>query len=123
MKMYPSRSTTTHTTKPPRYTKITKENPEKVRTFLSFQMFGEYSKQVGQFARMEGLTEGSGKKDRTLRKELGGYPGKLRLFLGFVWRNTVCRVGEDWVFLTLLAIIMAFTAFIIDRGINIANQG
>lgn len=88
-------------------------------------MFGEYSKQVGEFARMEGLTqEDSGKKkDEPLRKQLDGYPGKLRLFLGFIWRNTVCRVGEDWVFLTLLAIIMAFTGFIIDRGINICNQG
>lgn len=88
-------------------------------------MFGEYSKQVGEFARMEGLTQEGGekRKDKALRKELGGYPGKVRLFLGFIWRNTVCRVGEDWVFLTLLAIIMAFTGFIIDRGINICNQG
>lgn len=89
-------------------------------------MFGEYSKEVGEFARMEGLTlEGGEKhvKDRALRKELGGYPGKLRLFLGFIWRNTVCRIGEDWVFLTLLAIIMAITAFIIDQAINLCNQG
>lgn len=88
-------------------------------------MFGEYSKQVGEFARMEGLTLESDKmkKDKQLRQQLGGYPGKIPLFLGFIWRNTVCRVGEDWVFLTLLAIIMAFTGFIIDRGINICNQG
>lgn len=88
-------------------------------------MFGEYSKQVGEFARKEGLTQEDGgrKKDKPLRKQLGGYPGKLRLFLGFVWRNTVCRVGEDWVFLTILAITMAFTGFIIDRGINVCNQG
>lgn len=43
--------------------------------------------------------------------------------LGFLWRNTVCRIGEDWVFLTILAIIMGFTGFTIDRGINLANQG
>lgn len=43
--------------------------------------------------------------------------------LGFLWRNTVCRVGEDWVFLTILAIVMGITGFAIDTGINLANQG
>lgn len=105
-------------------------------------MFGEYVRHVGELARMEGLTQEVDEvkhDDKNLKKQLKAYQGefsawlvvvvkfriagKTQKILGFLWRNTVCRIGEDWVFLTILAIVMGFTGFTIDRGINLANQG
>lgn len=45
------------------------------------------------------------------------------LFTGYIWRNTFARLGEDWVFLALLGIIMAVLSFIMDRGISMCNNG
>jgi len=35
----------------------------------------------------------------------------------------VARLGEDWVFLALLGIIMALLSFIMDKGISICTNG
>lgn len=97
-----------------------------------FQMYGRYTKDLGEYAKEEArkvkaLERKRKKEDRLRNKELQKYRGKcaskLIAAFSFVWRHTFARLGEDWVFLALLGIIMAFISFLMDRGISICNQG
>lgn len=38
-----------------------------------------------------------------------------------VWKHTFAKIGEDWVFLAVLGVIMAIVSFIMDYGISICN--
>lgn len=92
---------------------------------VCFQMYGRYSRQLGEFARLESLKNAEKKRkkeDKQRRKELRGYQGKIAKTVGFLWKHTFARLGEDWVFLALLGIIMACLSFLIDRGIGICNS-
>ena len=40
----------------------------------------------------------------------------------FIWKHTFARIGEDWVFLALLGMIMALVSFAMDYSISICNQ-
>jgi chloride channel 2 len=95
-------------------------------------MYGRYTKELGEYAKEEArkvkaLERKRKKEDRLRNKELQKYRGKcaskLIAAFSFVWRHTFARLGEDWVFLALLGIIMAFISFLMDRGISICNQG
>ena len=39
-----------------------------------------------------------------------------------VWKHTFAKIGEDWVFLALLGIIMAIISFAMDYGISKCNM-
>lgn len=43
--------------------------------------------------------------------------------LSWVWRNSFARLGEDWVYLALLGIIMALLSFSMDKGIAMCTNG
>lgn len=89
-------------------------------------MYGRYSRQLGEFARLESLKQAEKlrlKQEKARKKELKGYQGKLAKTISFLWKHTFARLGEDWVFLALLGIIMAILGFIMDRGIGICNLG
>lgn len=95
-------------------------------------MYGRYTKDLGEYAKEEArkvkaLERKRKKEDRLRNKELQKYRGKCAskviAAFSFVWRHTFARLGEDWVFLALLGIIMAFISFLMDRGISICNQG
>ena len=47
---------------------------------------------------------------------------RLAAVVTFLWRQTFARVGEDWVFLALLGMIMAIVSFAMDYSISICNQ-
>lgn len=47
----------------------------------------------------------------------------MKRVAGYVWRHTFARLGEDWVLLALLGIIMAVINFAMDRGIAVCNNG
>lgn len=47
----------------------------------------------------------------------------MKRVAGYVWRHTFARLGEDWIFLALLGIIMAVLNFAMDRGIAVCNNG
>lgn len=49
--------------------------------------------------------------------------GKLAKAISFLWKNSFAKLGEDWVFLALLGIIMALLSFIMDRGISVCDNG
>ena len=40
----------------------------------------------------------------------------------FLWRHTFARIGEDWVFLALLGIIMALVSFAMDYTISLCGH-
>jgi chloride channel 2 len=106
-------------------------------------MYGRYSRQLGEFAKLEGLRQAEKrrlKEEKARKKELRGYqgtplfnssqqlslttsslPGKLSKAVSFLWKHTFARLGEDWVFLALLGVIMAILSFIMDRGISLCN--
>lgn len=92
-------------------------------------MYGRYSRQLGEYARDEAS------KLRTKRRTSvdiheGILPGErvqrerstLALVLLAVWHHTFARLGEDWVFLAMLGVIMAVLSFAMDRGISVCNN-
>lgn len=88
-------------------------------------MYGRYSRQLGEFAKLEALKAQEKrrlKEEKARKRELRGYQGKLAKSISFLWRHTFARLGEDWVFLALLGIIMAIISFIMDTGISMCNS-
>ncbi|PSN46228.1 Chloride channel protein 2 [Blattella germanica] len=94
-------------------------------------MYGRYTKDLGEYAkeearRLRSLERKRKKEDRLRNKELQKYRGKCATKLiaafSFVWRHTFAKLGEDWVFLALLGIIMAFISYFMDHGISMCNK-
>ncbi|XP_065159562.1 chloride channel protein 2 isoform X3 [Atheta coriaria] len=88
-------------------------------------MYGRYSRQLGEFAKLEALKQAEKKRlkeEKQRKKELRGYQGKLAKTISYLWQHTFARLGEDWVFLALLGLIMAVLSFIMDRGISMCNK-
>ncbi|XP_061380286.1 chloride channel protein 2 isoform X2 [Danaus plexippus] len=95
-------------------------------------MYGRYQRDLSEAAREEArrlrrLRKKRRKDDKLRQKELeasGKHRPRGRFFkvLGYIWRNTFARLGEDWVFLALLGIIMAVLNFAMDKGIAVCNN-
>lgn len=96
-------------------------------------MYGRYTKDLGEYAKEEARKLKSHErarrkldKDRTheLRKskKRGPLCRKLLAVLAFAWKHTGARLGEDWVFLALLGVIMAILSCAMDTGISICNN-
>ncbi|XP_049881468.1 chloride channel protein 2 isoform X2 [Pectinophora gossypiella] len=94
-------------------------------------MYGRYQRDLSEAAREEArrlrrLRKRRRKDDKLRQKELeasGKRPtGKFFKVLGSLWRHTFARLGEDWVFLALLGIIMAIINFAMDRAIAVCNN-
>jgi len=93
-------------------------------------MYGRYSRSLGdkikEEAKRQQLVEKRRKKEyRKRKKELRGrgecYQRTAKV-VTFIWQNTFARIGEDWVFLALLGMIMALVSFAMDFTISICNQ-
>lgn len=102
-----------------------------VLTTACLQMYGRYTKELGEFAkeearRLKALEKRRRRDDKRRNKELQRYRGAITtrvLSVGaFVWRHTFARLGEDWVFLALLGVIMAFLSFAMDMGIGMCGK-
>ncbi|KAF7286626.1 chloride channel protein 2 isoform X2 [Rhynchophorus ferrugineus] len=99
--------------------------PPQEEEYQSTLMYGRYSQQLGEFARLESLKAAEKrrlKEEKARKKELRGYQGKVAKAISFLWKHTFARLGEDWVFLALLGIIMAILSFIMDNGISMCNS-
>ncbi|XP_064547920.1 chloride channel protein 2 isoform X4 [Drosophila montana] len=57
-----------------------------------------------------------------LQELLGRRATRIKRISSWVWKHTLARLGEDWVFLALLGIIMALLSFIMDKGISICTN-
>ncbi|XP_003736834.2 chloride channel protein 2 isoform X8 [Drosophila pseudoobscura] len=91
-------------------------------------MYGRYTKDLGEFAKDEArklklLEKRRKQEDKQRNKELlGTQSTRAKHISSWIWRHTVARLGEDWVFLALLGIIMALLSFIMDKGISICTN-
>lgn len=43
-------------------------------------------------------------------------------YVAVIWNMTFARIGEDWIFLAMLGIIMALLSYIMDRGIYYCSK-
>ncbi|XP_043506072.1 chloride channel protein 2 isoform X3 [Polistes fuscatus] len=100
--------------------------------YINTIMYGRYTKDLGEYAKEEARRlkyhEKARKKyDKTRAEDLrksrrGPLCRKLLALLAFAWKHTGARLGEDWVFLALLGIIMALISYAMDRGISMCNN-
>lgn len=96
-------------------------------------MYGRYTRDLGEYAKEEArrlkyYEKARRKYDKTRAEDLrksrrGPLCRKLLALLAFAWKHTGARLGEDWVFLALLGIIMALISYAMDRGISMCNNG
>ncbi|KAL7728341.1 hypothetical protein ACLKA6_007437 [Drosophila palustris] len=93
-----------------------------------YYMYGRYTKDLGEFAKDEArklklLEKRRKQEDKQRNKELlGKRATRIKKISSWIWRHTLARLGEDWVFLALLGIIMAMLSFIMDKGISICTN-
>ncbi|XP_062560788.1 chloride channel protein 2-like isoform X3 [Armigeres subalbatus] len=93
-----------------------------------YYMYGRYTKDLGEYAKDEArrlrLLERRRKKDDKARNKelLGVRDNKFFKASSWLWRNTFARLGEDWVFLALLGIIMALLSYVMDKGIAMCTN-
>lgn len=57
-----------------------------------------------------------------LQELLGKHDTRWFRFMSWFWKKTFARLGEDWVFLALLGIIMALISYVMDKGISMATN-
>ena len=92
-------------------------------------MYGSYSKALGDYAREQAKRQKvmDKQRKRRLRKhraELTGEKSHGKAYrtstkvITYVWKHTFAKLGEDWVFLAVLGIVMAIISFIMDNGIE-----
>ncbi|XP_024946620.1 chloride channel protein 2 isoform X2 [Cephus cinctus] len=97
-----------------------------------YVMYGRYTKDLGEYAKEEARklkyhNKERRKFDKSRAEELsksrrGPLCRKLLALLAFAWKHTGARLGEDWVFLALLGVIMALISYAMDRGISMCNN-
>lgn len=59
---------------------------------------------------------------KSLQELLDVRDNKFFKAASWLWRNTFARLGEDWVFLALLGIIMALLSYVMDKGISMCTN-
>ncbi|CAB0042051.1 unnamed protein product [Trichogramma brassicae] len=95
-------------------------------------MYGRYTKDLGEYAKEEARKL---RRERLARKNIdkvrveelsktrrGPLCRKFLALLAVIWKHTGARLGEDWVFLALLGVIMALISYAMDRGISMCNN-
>ncbi|KAK9307105.1 hypothetical protein QLX08_002435 [Tetragonisca angustula] len=100
--------------------------------YINTIMYGRYTKDLGEYAKEEARKlkyheKVRRKYDKTRAEDLrksrrGPLCRKLLALLAFAWKHTGARLGEDWVFLALLGVIMALISYAVDRGISMCNN-
>ncbi|KAG1681935.1 Chloride channel protein 2 [Nymphon striatum] len=88
-------------------------------------MYGRYTKDLGDFAKseasrvkkLEKLKRKENKIIHGFQRYKGGRCAKCSN-LAVCWRFTFARLGEDWIYLAVLGILMALLSFIMDYAIS-----
>ncbi len=95
-------------------------------------MHGRFTQSLGAYAKEQ--AEKLSKQEKQRKKEEKERIKELRIprgkwttrslrVLSFIWRHTCAKIGEDWIFLALLGIIMAVISFVMDYVINLCIFG
>ena len=95
-------------------------------------MYGRYSRtladEVRQEAKRQKLVEKLRQKEQKKRyyetelKIRNTFVRKICNILHYAWRHTFARLGEDWVFLAILGMLMALVSFAMDYTIALCNN-
>ena len=94
-------------------------------------MYGRYTRELGAFARAEAAAAAprTGPSATILtekplfRRRHGACWHHASRLAAWVWKHTFAPLGEDWLFLALLGLIMALVSFTMDRGISLCTKG
>lgn len=101
-------------------------------------MYGSYSRSLGEYSKaqaarlreMEANEDGMATKEVTpsanamrKRDRIQKWIPKFNSLPRFILNQTLAKVGEDWVFLALLGVIMALISFAVDFGIYMCVYG
>lgn len=104
------------------------KNPIQADVSAFQEMYGRYTKDLGEYAKDEArklklLERRRKQEDKARNKELlSKRTSRLLKLLSWIWKRTFARLGEDWVFLALLGVIMALLSYIMDKGISICTS-
>lgn len=112
------------------------ESDDDRQTAMGYQqtlMYGRYSKALGDYAREEAKRQKilDKQRKRRLHKEREEMTGEKRRgkayrttskVITYVWKHTFAKLGEDWVFLAVLGIVMAIISYIMDYGIGVCGS-
>ncbi|XP_037025678.1 chloride channel protein 2 isoform X3 [Bradysia coprophila] len=96
--------------------------------YIDTLMYGRYTKDLGEYAKDEArklkiLERQRKQEDKARNKELfGKQTNRLFNTLSWMWSHSFARMGEDWVYLALLGIIMALLSYIMDKGIAMCTN-
>lgn len=85
-------------------------------------MYGRYTKELGDYVK-ESQNIRPPAIHGNANEEFSRYSGKISSTLEVVWRHSFAKLSEDWVFLTMLGIVMAVLSFVMDFGIDFTNEG
>ena len=110
----------------------TEEGEEERNGAMGYQqtlMYGRYSKSLGEEVKnrqkiVEKLRvrEMKRRKYDTELKIKNSFVRKITNVFLFCWRHTFARLGEDWIFLGLLGLLMALISFAMDYTIALCNN-
>ncbi|CAG2159631.1 unnamed protein product [Oppiella nova] len=82
-------------------------------------MYGQYREDLGEYAKKQAQKLNRlRKREQKILTQKGlkknAWKRNITAYFSIFWRHTFARIGEDWVFLALLGIIMALLSFIMD---------
>ncbi|XP_054160274.1 chloride channel protein 2-like [Oppia nitens] len=90
-------------------------------------MYGQYREDLGEYAKRQAKKLNRVRKSeekilaqKVLKKSV--WKRHITGYLSFIWKKTFARIGEDWVFLALLGVIMALLSFIMDYCIHVCSK-
>lgn len=86
-------------------------------------MYGRYTKELGDYVKGTQQNISAPVIHGGANEEFIKYGGKISSTLEVVWRHSFAKLSEDWVFLTLLGLVMAVLSFAMDYGIDFTNEG
>ena len=95
-------------------------------------MYGRYSRTLADEVRQEAKRQKLVEKLRQKQQKKRYYETELKIrntfvrkicnILHYAWRHTFARLGEDWVFLAILGMLMALVSFAMDYTIALCNN-
>ena len=95
-------------------------------------MYGRYSRSLAEDikeeAKRQKLVEKLRQKELKKRhyetelKSQNSFVRKISVVSRWIWRRTFAKLGEDWVFLAILGLIMALVSFAMDYTIALCNN-
>ena len=62
------------------------------------------------------------RRELTGDKKRGSCYNSISRIITYIWKHTFAKIGEDWVFLAVLGVLMSVISFLMDFGIETCNH-